>query len=88
MTTLDELLDSDNAQRRATTAGWDAVELLRSGLFWVGWALAKAVFLALAVVGGFFWALGWTARRLIWPALAWIAAAVRVGWDDGRRRSP
>ena len=88
MTTLDELLDSgDEARDRTGDTIRDAGRLLRAGLYWVGWAVATAVFLVLLAVGGLLYGTGWAARRIIWPALVWVASAVRLGWEDGRKRA-
>jgi hypothetical protein len=86
--TLDDLLDSDPkaaAQRSAREAGRRAVALAGAACWGVGWLLAKIVLLVVAAIGGFLYGIGWTARRAVWPALVWCAAAVRLGWEDGRR---
>jgi hypothetical protein len=44
----------------------------------------------LTLVAGVFWLLGWAAARLCagaWQAVAWAAAAVKVGWADARARA-
>lgn len=44
----------------------------------------------LAVLGGLFYAIGWAAAKgvaVLWLAAAWVAVAVQVGWQDGRRSS-
>ncbi len=84
MVTLDDLLDTGHAKHRAGQAGRQAGAALAAGLYWAGWVLFKLVRFALLAVGGVFWAFGWTARRAAWPALTWCAAAVRLGWEDGR----
>lgn len=89
MVTLDDLLDSDPkaaAERNAREAGRRAVALIGAACWGVGWLLAKFVLLALAGIGGFFYGIGWVARRAVWPALVWVGAAVKLGWEDGRRR--
>jgi len=86
--TLNDLLDSDQnerAERSAREAGRRAVALIGAAFWGVGWLLAKFVLLTLAAIGGFFYGIGWVARRAVWPALIWIAAAVKLGWEDGRR---
>lgn len=85
MVTLDELLDTGEAKHRAGNAQRQVVAAVGAGFYWTGWALFKLVRLALLLVGGVFWTLGWTARRVVWPALVWIAAAVRLGWEDAHR---
>ena len=88
MVTLDELLDSGTAKHRSEEARRQTVAAVGAGFYWTGWTLFKLVRLLLLLVGGAFWVLGWTARRVIWPALVWCAAAVRLGWEDagkGRR---
>lgn len=85
MTTLDELLDTGHARHRAGHARRQVASAIGAGFYWAGWALFKLVRLLLLAVGGVFWVLGWTARRVIWPALAWCATAVKLGWEDGRR---
>jgi hypothetical protein len=42
---------------------------------------------ALTVLAGLLWLIGWAAGKslgALWLALAWSAAAVRVGWSDAR----
>lgn len=90
MVTLDELLSSDPAgrsRRSAADAGRQAVTLLATGLYRLGWLLAKLLTLLLYVLGGVFYAIGWSARRVAWPALVWVGSAVRLGWEDGRKRA-
>lgn len=84
MVTLDELLDGGQAKHRASNARKQVVATVGAGFYWTGWALFKLLRFVLLAVGGVFWALGWTARRVAWPALVWMAAAVRLGWEDGR----
>lgn len=86
MTTLDDLLDQDAAEHRARNAGRQLAGAAAAGLWGIGWVLAKAVHLALLVIGGTLYGIGWIARRAVWPALVWCAAAVRLGWQDARRR--
>lgn len=85
MVTLDELLDSGEAKHRASAAQRQALEAIASGFYWLGFGFFRLLRLLLLVIGGFFWVLGWSARRIVWPALTWIAAAVRVGWEDAHR---
>jgi hypothetical protein len=43
---------------------------------------------ALTVLLGFFLLIGWAAGticRLLWAAVAWSFAAVKVGWEDAQR---
>lgn len=90
MVTLDELLSSDPAgrsRRSAADAGRQAAALLATGLYRLGWLLAKTLTLLLLALGGVFYAVGWSGRRVVWPALVWVGAAVRLGWEDGRRRA-
>jgi hypothetical protein len=84
--TFDDLFSrdpQDRAKRAAAEAGREALKLLGGGLYGVGWLLAKAVLLVLLAIGGLFYGLGWVARRAVWPALAWMGAAVKLGWEDG-----
>lgn len=37
----------------------------------------------LTLIVGLFFAIGWCAAKL-WLAVAWSAAAVKVGWQEGR----
>lgn len=90
MVTLDELLSSDPAgrsRRSAADAGRQAAVLLAAGLYRLGWVLAKTLTLLLYVLGGVLYGVGWSARRVVWPALVWAGSAVRVGWEDGRKRA-
>lgn len=78
------------ADRSAAAAGRAAravLALVAAGLWGAGWLLAKTVHLVLLVLGGSLWAVGWAARRVVWPGLVWAATAVRVGWEDGRKRA-
>jgi hypothetical protein len=83
--TIDELLDTGEAKHRAGDAKRQVVEAIGAGFYWSGWLLFKLVRLLLVAIGGAFWVLGFTVRRVIWPALVWCAAAVKLGWEDGRR---
>lgn len=85
MTTLDDLLNAGEARERARESGRQLASAIGTALYRVGWLLAKLVLLVLAVVGGIFYGIGWIARRALWPALVWCAAAVKLGWEDGRR---
>lgn len=87
MVTLDDLLNSDPrpaARRGAVDAGRQALKLAAAALYGGGWLLAKAVLLILLAAGGVLFGVGWTARRVVWPALVWMSAAVRLGWEEGR----
>lgn len=47
----------------------------------------------LTLIAGLFFALGWLVAKtfgVLWLVVAWSAAAVKVGWQEGRqpRRSP
>jgi hypothetical protein len=83
--TLDELLDTGEARRRSGLARQQVLSAVGAGLYWTGWALFKAIRLLLVAIGGVFWVLGYAARRVVWPALVWCAAAVKLGWEDGHR---
>lgn len=85
MVTLDELLDRGDARERARTAGRSTIEAIGAGLYWTGWLLFRVVRLVLLVIGGVFYGIGWTAGRLVWPALKWSAAAIKLGWADSQR---
>lgn len=60
-----------------------------TGLAWLfyaaGWLVAKTFRAIGAAVGAVFFAVGFVAGRIVWPALAWCGAAVRTGWDEGRK---
>ena len=88
MVTLDELLDAGEAKDRTRAARKQTLEVFGAGLYWTGWLLFKTLRFVLLAVGGVFWAIGWTARRAVWPALVWCGAAVKLGWEDGRARVP
>lgn len=87
MVTLDELLDRGDVRRRANDAGREALTAAGTVFYWIGWAAAKLVLLVLYILGAVFYGIGWIASRAIWPALVWSGAAVRVGWEDGRKRA-
>lgn len=43
----------------------------------------------LTLLAGFFYLLGWLAAKVVgvvWGAIAWCAAAVKVGWVEARSR--
>lgn len=86
MTTLDDLLDQDAAEHRARDAGRQLAGATAAGLWGIGWALAKLVHLLLLVLGGTLYSVGWIARRAVWPATCWCGRAVKLGWQDARRR--
>jgi hypothetical protein len=86
VTTLDDLLDQDVAQQRARAAGQRLAGAIAAGLWGAGWALAKFVHLLLFVIGGVLYSVGWIASRALWPAACWCGRAVRLGWQDARRR--
>lgn len=44
--------------------------------------------LLLTLIAGLFFAVGWSVAKLfavVWFAVAWSAAAVKVGWQEGRK---
>jgi len=44
----------------------------------------------LTVLAGIFYGIGWITARgfgVLWLALTWSAVAVKVGWQEGRRKS-
>lgn len=84
MVTLDELLDTGEAKHRAEVARRQTVAAVGAGFYWLGWTLFKLLRFVLLALGAVFWVIGWTTRRAIWPALTWCAAAVKLGWEDGR----
>ena len=86
MTTLDDLLDQDVAAARARNAGRQAASALAAVLYRVGWLVAKLAWLLLMVIGGVLYGIGWLGRRAVWPSLVWCGRAVRLGWQDARRR--
>ncbi len=45
----------------------------------------------LTLLAGLLFGFGWVVARMfgvLWLAAAWIAVAVKVGWDEGRKRRP
>lgn len=86
MTTLDDLLDQDDAAARARNAGRQAASALAAVLYRLGWLVAKVLWLLLMAVGAVLYGVGWAGRRVVWPALVWCGRAVRLGWQDARRR--
>lgn len=43
----------------------------------------------LTLIAGFLFGIGWVAAKLftgLWFVVVWVAVAVRVGWQEGRRR--
>jgi hypothetical protein len=83
--TLDELLDSGTAKHRSEEARRQTVAAIGAGFYWFGWLLFKLFRFVLLAIGGVFWSIGWAARRIVWPACVWVGAAVKLGWEDGRR---
>lgn len=86
MTTLDDLLDHDDAAARARNAGRQAAGALAAVLYRLGWLVAKMLTGVLLVVGGLLYGVGWLAARAVWPSLVWCGKAVALGWQDARRR--
>ncbi|BBA99270.1 hypothetical protein RVR_8309 [Actinacidiphila reveromycinica] len=42
----------------------------------------------LTVLGGLLFGVGWLAAKgcgLVWLGVAWVAAALRIGWQEARR---
>jgi hypothetical protein len=66
-------------------AGRYAGAVARLLLFSLGWIVAKSCRLVATSVAGVLFAVGWTASRLIWPALVWSGNAVKLGWRQGSR---
>jgi hypothetical protein len=88
--TLDDLLSSDpvgRSKRDAADVGRKVLTLLGTGLYRSGWLLAKLILFTLYALGGILYGAGWFTRRAVWPALVWAATAVRLGWEDGRKRA-
>lgn len=86
MVTLDELLIAGSDRRDKTReAGRIAAGYLRVGLWSVGWLLAKLLTLILSIVAGVFFAIGWSAAKVV-PALRWARTAFVLGWEAGRSR--
>lgn len=84
MTTLDDLLRAgDERKDRTHRAGREVAGYLRVGLWSVGWLLAKALTLLLAIVAGLFFAIGWACARTV-PALRFARTALVLGWEAGR----
>jgi hypothetical protein len=72
--TLDELLDTDRLDR--ITAEARKVEFGRT---------------VLTVLAAILFGVGWLTARafgLSWLSLAWAVTAVRLGWQEGRKRPP
>ncbi len=86
MTTLDDLLNRGEAAASTRDAGRKLLSAFAAVLYRVGWLLAKLLYVVLIAIGGLFYSIGWIARRVLWPALVWCGAAVRLGWQDARRR--
>jgi hypothetical protein len=88
VTTLDDLLDvGDQRRDRTRDAGRQIAGYARVGLWSVGWLLAKALLLLLALVAGVFFGIGWACARVV-PALKRAKAAFMLGWEAGRARGP
>lgn len=86
MVTLDDVLDQVDERRAETRATLGtAAAYVKAGLWWVGWAGAKLLVVVLTVIAGTFYGVG-RAAGACWPAICWCARAVRVGWEDARRR--
>lgn len=73
-------------QRARIGAEWrearrQLLRILAGALFTVGWAAAKACRVVLTTAAGLLFGLGWVAGRV----LTWSAAAVRLGWQSGRK---
>jgi hypothetical protein len=66
-------------------AGRSVATILGGLLFAVGWVVAKSFRLLIAAAAGLLFAAGWVGGRVLWPALVWSAAAVRIGWEQGRK---
>lgn len=46
---------------------------------------------ALTLLAGFFWLIGWSVAKVfavLWFAAAWVATAIRIGWNDARPAPP
>lgn len=54
-------------------------------LFAVGWTFAKGYRLSVTGLAAVLFGVGWLAGKVVWPALVWSAAAVRLGWEEGRK---
>lgn len=52
-------------------------------LYAVPWLLAKLLRAVGTVVGAALFAVGWLGSAIVWPALCWCGAAVRLGWREG-----
>lgn len=91
MTTL-PAVSGAQAAAQYRDVGRQMAGMLRLLLFAVGWLLAKSLRLTGTLLGGLLFGIGWTARRAVWPALLWAAAAVKLGWEQGAgpggRRGP
>lgn len=86
MVTLDELLNAGDKRRDLTRdTGRIIGGYLRIGLWSVGWILAKLVAILLGVIAAVFFAVGWTAAKVV-PALRWARTAFVLGWEAGRPR--
>ena len=67
------------------TAGRALSTLLGWVLFGVAWLAAKTCRAVLTAAGGVLFAVGFLGGRVVWPAVLWAVAAVRLGWDEGRK---
>jgi hypothetical protein len=86
MVTLNELLDAGDRRRGQTQdAGRIIGGYLRIGIWSIGWILAKTIALMLTVIAGCFFAIGWSAAKVV-PALRWARTAFVLGWEAGRSR--
>lgn len=73
MVTLDQLLDTQRLDR--ITAEARQIQFGR---------------VLLTVLASIFYGIGWITARgfgVLWLALTWSAVAVKVGWQEGRRKS-
>lgn len=67
------------------TAGRSVATILGWILFGAAWLLAKTCRLLMTAAGAVFFAVGYLGGKVVWPGLRWTAAAVRLGWDEGRK---
>jgi len=85
MVTLDELLDTSDRRREQTRdVGRVIGGYARVGLWSAGWLLAKLVAILLGVIAAVFFAIGWTAAKVV-PVLRWTRTAFVLGWEAGRK---
>jgi hypothetical protein len=70
-------LDAINAGARQVQFGRALLTAIAVSLWAVGYVAHKGI-------GGTLYGIGWFGGKVVWPALVWMALAVKVGWVDAR----